>query len=156
MKLAGVERELIVIGENIHTTRIVLRNGKMVTVSPSGEEAIRYSSSNGESRYLVIPEEAKRTQDYEEGRIKHVKIAIQAAMSKSQPEATEGLEYLRQLVRRQLAAGSDFLDLNVDEISLRPAEQKTAMQWLVQTVQEISSIPLSVDSSNTETIQSGL
>lgn len=156
MKLPGVEREFIVIGENIHTTRIVLRNGKMVTVSPRGEEAIRYSTTDGESRYLVIPEEAKRTQDYEEGRIKHVKIAIQAAMSKSQPEATEGLEYLRQLVRRQLSAGADFLDLNVDEISLRPAEQKTAMQWLVQTVQEMSSVPLSVDSSNIETIQSGL
>jgi cobalamin-dependent methionine synthase I len=156
MKLPGLDRKFTVIGENIHTTRIVLRNGKLVTTSPSGVEAIGYLTAAGETRYLAIPEGAKRTQDYEEGRIKHVKIAIQGALSGREPEATEGMEYLRQLVRRQVEAGSDFLDLNVDEISLRPGEQRTAMQWLVRTVQEMCSIPLSVDSSNIETIQAGL
>jgi len=156
MKVPGLAREFVVIGENVHTTRIVLRNGKLVATNSDGLEAIRYPTAHGETRYLVIPEEAKRTQDYEEGRIKHVKIAIQAAMSGREPEAAEGMEYLRQLVKRQSIAGSNFLDLNVDEISLRPAEQKTAMQWLVQAVQKMCSIPLSVDSSNIETIRAGL
>lgn len=156
MKVPGLDKEFIVIGENIHTTRIVLRNGKLMSTSPDGLESIRYWAANGETRHLIIPEEAKRAQDYEEGRIKHVKIAIQAAMSGMEPKAKEGMEYLRQLVGRQATAGCEFLDLNVDEISLKPAEQKAAMQWLVQTVQEISEIPVSVDSSNIETIQAGL
>jgi len=156
MRLPGLDKEFVVIGENVHTTRIVLRNGKLVGASPSGEEAIRYSNAGGESRYLTIPEETKRTQDYEEGRIKHVKIAIQAAMSGKESSVAAGMDYLRELVRRQMKAGADFLDLNVDEISLRPAEQKTAMQWLVRTVQEISQVPVSVDSSNIDTIQAGL
>src|SRR5438132_627376 len=156
MKVKGLERDFIIIGENIHTTRVVLRKGKRVTTTPEGTEALVYSSGKGESRHLIIPESIKRTQDYEEGRIKHVKIAVQAAMSGRQPEATEGLQYLGAMVRRQEHAGADFLDLNVDEISLRLDEQKTAMRWLVRTMQEMSSLPLSVDSSNIEIIQVGL
>jgi cobalamin-dependent methionine synthase I len=155
MKLASHNREFIIIGENIHTTRVVLRDGKLVGRSPSGEEAVRYSGPDGGDRYLRIPGDVKRSQDYQEGRVKHVKIAIQTAMSE-EPQANEGLEYLRQLVNRQVKAGANFLDLNVDEISLRLDEQKKAMQWLVRTVQQLSSIPLSVDSSNTEIIDAGL
>ncbi len=156
MKVTGREKKFIVIGENIHTTRIVLRNGKRVATNPGGQEAIRYATVTGADQYLAIPEEVRRTQDYEEGRIKHVKLAIRAAMSGQEPEATRGMEYLREMARRQVEAGANFLDLNVDEISLRPLEQREAMHWLVQTIQEMCSVPLSVDSSNVETIQSGL
>ncbi|PYV40199.1 MAG: hypothetical protein DMG06_20950 [Acidobacteria bacterium] len=156
MKVKGLAGDFIIIGENIHTTRVVLRNGKRVTTTPDGAEAVAYSGGEGESRYLIIPENIKRTQDYQEGRVKHVKIAVQAAMSGREPGATEGLEYLRTMVRRQEQAGADFLDLNVDEVSLRLEEQKTAMSWLVRTVQAMSSLPVSVDSSNVEIIQVGL
>ena len=71
-------------------------------------------------------------------------------------EASEGLTYVRRLVQRQVDAGADFIDLNVDEVSLRPQDQIEAMKWLVRTVQEMCPIPLSVDSSNVETIQAGL
>lgn len=154
MRLNG--REFIIIGENVHTTRVVRRKGKLVTNNPDGVKSIRYLDRNRKRRYLVVPDSIKNSQDYEEGRIKHVKIAIQVAMSVQDPHASEGLEYLFGLVQRQLDAGADFVDLNVDEISLHLEEQKAAMGWLVQTVQEISSIPLSVDSSNTEIIQAGL
>jgi cobalamin-dependent methionine synthase I len=156
MKVTGLERDFIVIAENIHTTRVVLRSGKRVGTTPEGADAVVYTGANGESRYLIIPEDIKRSQDYQEGRVKHVKIAVQAAMSGQESQASEGFEYLRNLVRRQEQAGADFLDLNVDEVSLKLHEQKTAMQWLVQTVQQMSSLPVSVDSSNIETIQVGL
>ncbi len=156
MKIDGREGEFIVIGENIHTTRVVLRKGKLVTKNPDGMEAVRYYDTQKKRRYLVIPEEVKRTQDYEEGRVKYVKIAVQAAMSGQEPDAGEGLAYLHRLVQRQVDAGADFLDLNVDEISLRLEEQKEAMQWLVRTVQQVCPVPLSVDSSNIETIRVGL
>lgn len=154
MKLNGLE--FIIIGENVHTTRVVRRKGKLVTNNDDGVESIRYLDRNKKRRYLVIPDSIKKTQDYEEGRIKHVKIAIQAAMSGQNPNAGEGLEYLMRLVQRQLGAGADYLDLNVDEVSLHLEEQKAAMRWLVQTVQKMCSIPLSVDSSNTEIIHAGL
>jgi cobalamin-dependent methionine synthase I len=80
---------------------------------------------------------------------------VNGAMSGREPEASEGLEYLRSLVRRQEQTGADFLDLNVDEISLRLEEQKIAMEWLVQTVQQMTPLPVSIDSSNIEIIRKG-
>ena len=149
-------KEFIIIGENVHTTRVVLRKGKLVTNNRDGVESVRYLDSKKKRRYLTIPDDVKETQDYEEGRVKHVKIAIQAAMGGEGADASEGLTYVYRLVQRQVDAGADFIDLNVDEISLRPQEQKEAMQWLVQTVEEMCPVPLSVDSSNVETIQAGL
>ena len=150
MKIAG--REFTLIGENIHTTRVLLLKGKRVGALPGGGEALRFSDSAGRPGLLPIPEKIKGTQDYQEGRVKHVKIALQAAMAGSH----EGVEYLRFLVRRQEEAGADFLDLNVDEISLRYEEQRMAMQWLVRAVREMSPLPLAVDSSRVETLRAGL
>jgi 5-methyltetrahydrofolate--homocysteine methyltransferase len=156
MKVDGLAREFILIGENIHATRVVLRNGKRVAVSPEGIESVVYQGADGGVRYLAIPDEIKRSQDYEEGRVKHVKIAVKAAMSGREPEAGVGLDYLRWLVRRQEQTGADFLDLNVDEISLRPEEQKSAMQWLVRAVQAMTGLPVAIDSSNIDTIAAGM
>ena len=90
MKVNGLAKDFIIVGENIHTTRVVLRSGKRVTTTASGAEAVVYTSSEGTTRHLVIPENMKRSQDYEEGRVKHVKIAVNAAMSGREPEASEG------------------------------------------------------------------
>ncbi len=156
MKLQDPDLDFIIIGENIHTTRVVMRRGKLVTADPDGREAVRYTSAAGERRHLVIPEAVKRTQDYEEGRVKHVKIALQAAMAGGGEAAAEGMQYLQRLIQRQEQGGADFLDLNVDEISLKLEEQKEAMAWLVRTVQGMTGVPVSVDSSNVETIATGL
>jgi 5-methyltetrahydrofolate--homocysteine methyltransferase len=156
MKIPGLDREFFVIGENLHTTRVVLRPGKLVTDLPSGDEAVRYTTAAGETRYLVIPEDIKSRQDYQEGRVKHVAIAVRAAMSGQEPHATEGLTYLKTLVEKQLNGGADFLDLNVDEISLRREEQKSAIRWLVRTIEPLSNVPLSIDSSNEEILLAGI
>jgi len=155
MKLNERKHSFTTIGENIHTTRVLLRKGRRITNNPEGVESIVYINLDGQTCYLPIPETVKHTQDYEEGRIKHVKIAIQAAMS-GNLHAKEGLNYLHYLVQRQLSAGADFLDLNVDEVSLKLSDQKKAMQWLVRIVQPMSTVPVSVDSSNIEIIEAGL
>ena len=155
MNRNGNQLQFTTIGENIHTTRVLLRKGKRIGENPAGVESVNYRNSEGETRYLPIPEAVKRAQDYQEGRVKHVKIAVLAAQAGG-AESEEGLRYLRYLVERQLSAGVDFLDLNVDEVSLKLNEQKEAMQWLVRTVQSMSPVPVSVDSSNIEIIQSGL
>lgn len=150
MRLA--ERAFTVIGENVHTTRVVLLKGKRVTALPGGGEALRFTDAQGRPCLLPISEKIKGAQDYQEGRVKHVKIALLAAMT----GAEEGMEYLRFMVRRQEQAGADFLDLNADEISLRYEEQRQAMQWLVRAVKEMSPLPLAVDSSRVETLRAGL
>ena len=114
MNIPGTERAFVVIGENIHTTRVLLRKGKLVGDDPNGVESIRFRDGDNNRRFLHIPEDVKKTQDYEEGRVKHLKIAIQQAMQNSE----DGLDYLKRQIQRQEDAGSNFLDLNVDEISL--------------------------------------
>ena len=146
------ERKFIVIGENIHTTRVVLLKGKLVSALPGGGEALRFTDSLGQARLLPIPAKFKGTQDSQEGRVKHLKIALQAAMAGDE----EGMEYLRFMVRRQEQAGADFLDLNVDEVSLRYEEQRQAIEWLVRAVREMSALPIAVDSSRVETLRAGL
>ena len=100
MKLQNPDLDFVIIGENIHTTRVVMRRGKLVTTTDEGNEAVRYNSVDGERRYLIIPDSVKTTQDYEEGRIKHVKIAVQTAMS-SEDETNEGMAYLHRMVQKQ-------------------------------------------------------
>jgi len=156
MQPQGFSGDFSVIGENIHATRVVLRSGKLVATAPSGEEAVRYLDGGGETRYLVIPEAFKRRQEYQEGRVKHVMIAVQAGMSDEARAAEEGRRYLASLVARQIAAGADFLDLNVDEIAVRLEFQQAAMRWLVGAVEGLASVPLAIDSSNIEILRAGV
>ncbi|MBM3725265.1 MAG: hypothetical protein FJW40_07570 [Acidobacteria bacterium] len=152
MRPAGLNRDFILIGENIHTTRVLLRNGRRVAPSPDGVESVLFENSAGETGYLPIPEELKRRQDYEEGRVKHVMIAVLGGM-RGDPLS---LDYLRVMAARQIARGAGYLDLNVDEISHRLPEQIAAIQWLVRTIEEFSSVPLAIDSSNVDIILAGL
>jgi 5-methyltetrahydrofolate--homocysteine methyltransferase len=153
--ISGDPGNYIAIGENIHTTRVLLRKGKRIA-GEDGAEVILYQAADGSARQLPIPNSYKSTQDYDEGRVKHVKIALAAAMQGAGAEAENGLDYLRALAHHQERAGATFLDINVDEFSLKTDEQKVAMQWLVGAVQKMSELPVSVDSSDVEVIRAGL
>ena len=145
----------IVIGENIHTTRVLRRKGSRISDLGDGSQAVNYRTRSGEVRFLPIPEAFRTTQDFEEGRVKHVQIAVREAMAGG-AGAAEGLRYLQRLAQRQEDAGAHFLDLNVDEISLRLEDQQEAMGWLVRTIRGASRLPLSIDSSNIDIIRAGL
>lgn len=144
---------LIVIGENIHTTRVLQRKGPRIATF-DGVDVIKFTTAEGAERTLTIPESAKKTQDWEQGRVKHVKVAIDAAM-RGGPEAEPGLEYLRAMAASQERNGAHFLDLNVDEISLKAEGQQTAMRWLVETMEGMTRLPLSIDSSSVDVIRAG-
>ena len=152
MNIPGTDRSFVVIGENVHTTRVILRKGKLIGDDPQGVESVRFRDGESKRRFLEIPEKVKTTQDYEEGRVKHLKIAVQQAMLGS----ADAMDYIRRQVQRQDDAGTDFLDLNVDEISLKEEEQKESMCWLVGTVSAMSETPLSIDSSKIEILEAGL
>ena len=148
--------QFTIIGENIHATRVVLRDGRRVKTLDNGTEVVPFKGELGEDRYLTVPEWYKKTQPYDLGQIKHFLIAVMKGIDCDPSEQEEGTAYVLSAVRRQVKAGSDYLDLNVDEISPKLDVQFRGMRWLVDTVQSISPVPLSVDSSNSDIIAEGL
>ena len=117
----------VVIGENIHTTRVVLKTGPRFTAE-GDEEAVRFVSADGEERLPRIPGSAKVGQDYAKVRIKHGKFTIRVAMEGG-PDEESGLLYLGALIENQEAPGADFLHFIVDEASLDRGEQEEARAW---------------------------
>lgn len=53
----------------------------------------------------------------------------------------------------QIKAGADALDINCGPVSAQPVSD---IQWLVETVQEVTDRPLALDSSKPQVIESGL
>ncbi len=154
--MSTIGQDFVVIGENIHATRVLLRKSERIVANEQGEEGITFTDEDGATRHLRIPEEEKHSQPYQEGRIKHVRIAVQVATAGLQPDCSTALAYLRTLAQRQVKAGAHFLDVNVDEISTKLDEQLDAMRWLVRELAPVVDIPLSIDSSNLEIISAGV
>ena len=115
-----------VIGENIHTTRVLMRKGKRVGSDPNGRESVIYRGTDGIKQFMTIPDEFKKTKVYEEGRVKHFMIAVSKGMSEDPYEQKEGESYIAAEIERQERFGSNFLDLNIDEISYKIENQKKA------------------------------
>ena len=156
MKTRRDGRPFIVIGENIHATRVVLRSGKRVATTPDGREALVFTGPDGAARLLPLPEAILASSELAEGKVKHVRAALLAAMGADAGEAAAGRGYLAWLATRQVAAGADFLDLNVDELSEKPEVQRAAMAWLVREIEAATPVPVALDSSGTEIIRAGL
>ena len=150
------QEEFSIIGENIHTTRIVLRDGKRHKTLENGDEVILYTEVNGNQNQISVPDWFKKTQPYEQGQVKHFMIAVLEAINGDKEVKHESASFVQAEALRQIRAGADFLDLNVDEVSYKIDVQKEAIRWLVSVVQEVSTVPLSIDSSNSEIIAAGL
>ena len=145
----------IIIGENVHTTRVIRRRDARVGTDERGREAIAFVDEHGDERWLPVSPAEQATMEYEEGRIKHVRTALRLAMEEGE-NSEVAVAYLRAIAHHQVAAGAAFLDVNVDEVSLRLPDQKAAMRWLVELLSPVVPVPLSVDSSNLEIIEAGL
>jgi 5-methyltetrahydrofolate--homocysteine methyltransferase len=74
----------------------------------------------------------------------------------TEAEQKAGIEYLHYMVRNQEAHGATYLDLNVDEFSTDIGERKELIRWAASIIQQVSAVPLSIDSSNVEILQAGL
>ena len=145
-----------IVGENIHTTRVLRTDGKRVTKDESGTEFVNYRDINGDISFMYIPDSFKDTQVYKQGRVKHFMIAVTLGMSDSAEERIQGENYILAEIQRQESKGSHFLDLNVDEISYKIDIQKAAIAWLVEFYSARAKVPPSIDSSREERIQWGL
>lgn len=146
----------LVIGENLHTSRVVRAGGPRMTVSSDGRPAIRVTAHGGAAEAaLPVPEPLLSTTDFRQGRVKHVMAAVVAGLQGG-PDAPLATRYLRWMAERQTTGGADWLDVNVDEISHEVEPRLAAMSWLVRTVGPTAAVPLSLDSSDPAVIEAGL
>jgi cobalamin-dependent methionine synthase I len=80
------------------------------------------------------------------------------ASNKSVGQAIGSMDraFIETLAKKQDAAGADFIDVNV---GLSPGtwdNPEQAMEWLVETVQSVTSKPLTIDSEIPGVIAAGL
>ncbi len=144
----------IVIGENIHTTRVVRRDGVRVGTTPGGEPAVRVPLDDGEGLLPIAPV-IQHTREFEAGRVKHVMAAVLEGVAGG-PDADLAATYVRWMAQRQIARGASYLDLNVDEVSHDVDGRLAAMVWLVGVVGPVTTVPLSIDSSDATVMEVGL
>jgi len=67
--------------------------------------------------------------------------------------ADKNKQVIQDLAKKQTKAGATYLDVNVGTAA---ADQEGTMQWLVETIQETCSTPLSLDSQKPGVIAAGL
>jgi 5-methyltetrahydrofolate--homocysteine methyltransferase len=140
------ERKLIVIGENINTTRriradspnIVRRGDRFVWLYKDLD-----GSQGGFDVTDAYPREAAQQKT---GRVGHIGHAVR----------TRDMKFLTWAILSQVNAGAHIVDLCCDELSVYPEERKDHMRWLVKAAQSIAKVPFAIDSSDPETIKAGL
>ncbi|MFO7712473.1 MAG: dihydropteroate synthase [Dehalococcoidia bacterium] len=73
--------------------------------------------------------------------------AVSTAISERNPRV------IQDLVRAQAEAGADYIDLNVGPMK---KDTEETMQWLVNTAQDVTELPLSIDTLNPVAMEAGL
>lgn len=146
---------MIVIGEKIHCSRTVRIDGSRVRLLNHGCLEIHYTR-NGRQRVLPVSADLITPQERTSGRIRPCAVAIAQALRGHGEEAEVGADYLCALAEQQEHDGAAFLDINVDQLSTDSAELIVVMRWLVGLVQDASSRPVSIDSSNPAVLRAGL
>ena len=148
-------KRLIVVGENIHCTRVYKVGGNFVKQLQNGQYAIVYGGKT-DSRNLPIPPRFLETADWASGKIKHCAVAVWQGLYGDAAGKAAAVDYLQYLAARQEVSDASFLDINVDEFSTDIAERCRAIKWVAGVVQEKSKLPLSIDSSNPAILRAGL
>ena len=61
--------------------------------------------------------------------------------------------YIQQVAKLQEEGGATYLDINCGTLV---SEEAAGMEWLVNTVQEVTNLPLCIDSPSAEALEAGL
>lgn len=136
---------LVVIGENINTTRNFRANGPRVTVE-NGKPYVNFGADKT-GRLDISASYPKDESKVATGKIPHVAEAV----------GQKNTDYIRWLIESQLDAGAHIIDLCVDAMSTEPEERHEWMRWIVKLAQTISpETSYSIDSSDSDTIIAGI
>ena len=145
----------IIVGENIHCTRVRMTSGKFVETDAAGQAHLVFKNG-GAKALLPVPKVFTDSEGWASGKVRHVACAIYQGLLGSSEERELGAAYVRAMAREQEEAGAWFLDINVDEYSMELDEKLAAMEWSASVVQSVASIPLSIDSSEPRILEAGL
>ncbi len=143
----------LVIGENIHATRVLKRSGRHAVELPDGGVGIGFEDG-GERVALPVHPAIAAARDFASGKVKHVASAIRWGLDGGE-HAETAAAYIRALAARQEAAGADWLDLNADEVAADSDTRAQAIAWLVTTVEATAGVPVSIDSSDVAVMAAG-
>lgn len=143
---AFADAPLIVIGENINTTRRIKASSPKITVE-DGKAGYRYTGVDGTDRVLdltdIYPEDPKKVKTERVGLI-------------GQGIRKQDMDFLSWAILSQERAGAHIIDLCVDELSVYPEERLDYMRWTVKAAQQISDVSFAIDSSDPDAIRVGL
>lgn len=144
--------KFIIIGENVHCSRRVKLDGPRC-LKEDGKEYVVWKEKGHQRRMEIADWFKKDNQHYQSGLVSHCHLAVEYGL-RGDPI---GAEYIHWVTQRQLDKGASYLDVNIDEVSPSLDKRLASMAWIVPVTQQAAGkIPLSVDSSNTETIVKGL
>jgi len=144
--------KFIIIGENVHCSRRVKLDGPRC-LKEGGKEYVVWKDKGAQRRMEIPDWFTKDNQHYQSGNVSHCHLAVEYGL-RGDPI---GAEYIHWVTRRQLEKNAHFLDVNIDEVSPNLEKRLASMAWIVPVTQQAAGkVPLSVDSSNTETIVKGL
>lgn len=154
MKLDRRGTPFLVIGENIHATRILKRTGRHAVELPDGSVGIAFDDG-GERRVLPVHPAIASGRDFANGKVKHVASAVRWGLDAGE-HADTAAAYIRAMAARQEAAGADWLDLNADEVAADSETRARAIAWLVVTVERTARVPVAIDSSDVAVMAAGV
>lgn len=154
MRLDRGRTPFLVIGENIHATRVLKRTGRHAVELADGTTAIAFDDG-GERRALPVHPALAASKDFANGRVKHVASAVRWGLDGGD-HADTAAAYIRALAARQEAAGADWLDLNADEVAADSEIRARAIAWLVVTVEQTATVPVAIDSSDIAVMAAGV
>lgn len=157
----------VVIGENVHATRSVKRDGIHVE-GGEGNEQVVFVDAGGADRLMPVAGPLRASSEFRKGVVKHVRNALLLGLGGDGVVPVEltgvvdaevariGCDYLISVAAKQQSNGAHYIDVNVDELDGDPAKQKAAMEWLVKLLEPELDIPLALDSSSADVLATGL
>ncbi len=147
--------QFISVAENIHCTLIRKVGGKFAKQLDDGTGVIYYSDG-GQEKSFTVPDQFVQSEDWQNGKVRHVAAAMWLGFYGEGEQRQAGIDYIHYWAVIQEQFGASYLDVNVDEFSTDVEEKRKLMEWLCDVVQQVSTVPLSVDSSNLDILKAGL
>jgi cobalamin-dependent methionine synthase I len=145
----------ISVAENIHCTLSRQVGGAFARQNNDGTGEILYKDA-GEAKSVPVPECFLQNADWENGKVKHMAAAMWQGFYGEGEAKQAGIDYVQYWARLQEAKGATYQEINVDEFPAELDERLKLMTWAAGVVQEATSVPLSVDSSNANMLKTGL
>ena len=155
MRLDRAGSPFLVVGENIHATRVLKRTGRHAAELEDGTFGIGFDAPGGARAILPIHPDLAAGRDFAAGKVKHVASAIRWGLDGGL-HADLAASYIRAMAGRQEAAGADWLDVNADEVASDSGTRARAMAWLVTVLEATAGVPLSIDSSDVAVLAAGV